>query len=162
MKKTMRKMFMLFTASVLLTLTLIHVSQSVSTNQIELTRHDVFALIEGYFKNYDALDWRYRTMTTTEVKKLIEEFLKERRLYKEDFYDCDDFAFEFKVFASKRGLTAVGIVNNANKEAAHMFNVIITAEKKLMLFDATTGLFEEFGTQKEKKYELGPGAYLII
>lgn len=158
----MMKRKMLTPCAVVVLFMLIHVSQSFSTNQTELTRQDVIVLIDEYFKNYDALDWRYRTMTTTEVKKLIEEFLKERRSYIEDFYDCDDFAFEFKVFASKRGLTAVGIVNNGNKEAAHMFNVIITAEKKLMLFDATTGLFEEFGMQKEKKYELGPGAYLII
>ncbi|WP_202320402.1 lectin MOA-related protein [Archaeoglobus neptunius] len=114
-------------------------------------------------KNYGLLDRKYATTDVANLSKLAAAFLSTKKEYREDLYDCDDYAIAFKAFASERGVTAVGIVYNCNNVSPHTFNVLVSYDGEVFVFDATNGAFFPYGAgPPDGRYELGGCAYLII
>lgn len=87
-------------------------------------------------------DRRYWVADAKAIRMIVEETHVERRKYRTDRMDCDNFAIRFMSEANKYGINTVGLVHD--KSSRHCYNAIFCDRDGTlvaMLFEPQTDRF---------------------
>ena len=112
------------------------------------------------------LDYDYYTTTIDNWRRIIESTYFDRITYIAEKIDCDNFA---KLFASM-GIVLLGGINScgtvygdyilgSNKPIRHYFNIILTSDGKLWIYEPMNDLYTELASTEIK---LGHADYRIL
>ena len=103
------------------------------------------------------LDGKY-FLCSKEVMEQIASFAWQKFLpYRKEKFDCDDFAFLFKSWVNLvYGLNNVGLV--IDDSTSHAYNIVVTNDGYLRVFEPQTGKWHELGTGL---YKLEKGLVLL-
>ena len=96
------------------------------------------------------LDNRYWLPSFDEMIEIIEKDWTDRKKYVADRYDCDDFSFSFKAHVAELGYNNVAVVFDPLPR--HAYNLFVTDDLKLYVFEPQTDEFWLFENRPRRKY----------
>ena len=103
--------------------------------------------------NTHYIDLKYFVCSEKDMREIIKFDWTDRKKYVTDFYDCDNYAFNFKAMVARRfGINSVGIV--IDWSGGHAYNIIAFSDGSMKLFEPQSDRWPTLGT-KNYKFEKG-------
>ncbi len=119
---------------------------------IPITLYDMIKAnkkIKWCIKWYD--DRKYWTTDRDGLEIIVEDYMKKKRKYVKDRFDCDDFSRTFKCFCIEHyGINAVGLVRDPIPR--HAYNTFVTYDGYIYVVEPQTGEIFRFEDRPKKYY----------
>ena len=103
--------------------------------------------------NTHYIDSKYHLCSEKDMTAIIKFDWTDRKKYVSEFYDCDNFAFNFKAMVARRfGINSVGLV--IDWSGGHAYNIIAFRNGSMKIFEPQSDSWPVLGS-KMYKFEKG-------